>query len=74
MTKEPAISLKEVINKGHSPSWWKSFASGTRATASVTANVALGDGGEGSTEPNNDFAMSLAAVHKTDQLKCITYN
>lgn len=45
MTKEPAISLKDVINKGHSPSWWKSFALGTRATASVTANVALGDGG-----------------------------
>ena len=64
-TKDPVISLKAVINKGHSPSWRKPFALGTRAMASVTANVALEDwgGGEGSNEANNDFAMSLAAVH-----------
>lgn len=39
MTKDPVISLK-----GHSLNWWKSFASVTRARASVTANVALGNG------------------------------
>lgn len=46
MTKDPVIFLKAVINERHSPNPWKSFDSGTRAMASVTANVALGDGGE----------------------------
>lgn len=70
MTKDLLISLK-----GHSPNQWKSFASGTRATAPVTENVAIEAWGrEGSIEANNDFAMSIVAVHKTDLLKCMPSN